>query len=82
MNSLLGDIQIIENSVCERLVPSRPHIKQRTQSEAYHRRIDKKWLKRYGRKVEHVAYFFQDPLTGQQFTALGPRAIAMLRNLK
>lgn len=37
-SSLLYDMQ----------VPARRHKKRRNQTEAYHRRVQKKWLKRFG----------------------------------
>jgi len=67
--SFMG-INVYENPMCKRRVPMVPHKhKQHRRSVAdlidgkrpiyptgYHERIQKKWIKRYGMKDEHVMY--------------------------
>lgn len=79
----LFGIKVVESPLCEMTVPARKHRKGRCQSEAYHRRIQKKWLKRFGTKKEKVAFMFNPAalgLPGEQSFALHPDHMAMIRN--
>lgn len=68
----------------ERKVPVRAHKKRRNQSVAYHLRIQKKWTKRFGERVERYALQI-DPaalgIMGGAFTLFDPRDVAALRSL-
>ena len=44
--TLLGSIKVIESAMAR--MPAKRHKKRRWMSESYHRRIQKKWLKRFG----------------------------------
>lgn len=66
-------------------VPVRKHKRRRGQSEAYHRRVQKKWTKRFGTKQERVMLFFNPAavgLLGGPQLAINPGAFAMLRNFE
>ena len=54
-------------------LPVRPHLKGRTQSEQYHLRIQKKWVKRFG--LEKKAIIFQTPKGLFVHPSLMPRLI-------
>ena len=58
-----GAIRFKESPLATRTVPKRKHKKRRGQTAAYHRRIQKKWTKRFGMTVEQCAFF----LDGGQF---------------
>jgi hypothetical protein len=64
--------------------PVRRHKKRRNQSDRYHERIQKKWNKRFGTKLERFAIIF-DPiavgLLGGRQIALHPEHYALLRNI-
>lgn len=64
----------------------RKHKRTRHQTEAYHRRIQKKWRKRYG-TIEVPAVFMIDPSAaglygfgGQRYIA-HPKLMGVIRNL-
>lgn len=67
----------------EREVPKRIHRKRRGQSDAYHRRVQKKWTKRWGTKTESYALMI-DPgaagLRGNPFVLVDPRHMVLLKN--
>jgi hypothetical protein len=50
-------IDVYESPLCTRRVPVKPHkFGKDHRRRAYHLRIEKKWNKRYGFKVENVMY--------------------------
>ena len=51
-----GALRIVESPMAVQSVPKRAHKKRRNQTEAYHRRIQKKWTKRFGMKGVPCAY--------------------------
>lgn len=51
-----GALRIVESPMAVQSVPKRSHKKRRNQTEAYHRRIQKKWTKRFGMKDVPCAY--------------------------
>ena len=66
----------------ERQVPKQLHKKKRGQTEAYHRRIQKKWTKRYGTKTERYALMMNPRaagLVGGPAYLLDQRDMAMLK---
>jgi len=83
--SLLG-IQVCTSSFpLVRQVPTRTHKKRRTQSESYHRRIQKKWTKRFGTKPEHYALMINPKvagLLGGPSLVLDPRDVVLLKGLQ
>lgn len=84
MSSLFGiPVRVIDSDLCKRVVPVKQHRKRRNQSASYHRRIQKKWTKRYGTRVEHVAYFVSPSAAGllgmADFLAVSPRSFGVLR---
>lgn len=75
-------VRVIDTDLCKRVVPIKRHTHRRNQSAAYHRRIQKKWAKRYGTKVENVAYFVSPAAAGlfgmPDFLAMSPRSFGLL----
>lgn len=76
----LGPFKVYESAFLNCLIPVRQHVKRRTQSERYHKRIQKKWLKRFGRKKNDSVYMFSDPMFGQGLVA-SPQHAVMIRNV-
>lgn len=56
----LGGVRVYSSPLAMTAVPRRKHIKSRSMSESYHRRIQKKWNKRYGLDYEPCAYMTAD----------------------
>lgn len=84
MDSLFGiPVRVIDTDLCKRVVPVKRHTWRRNQSAAYHKRIQKKWAKRYGTKVETVAYFVSPAAAGLygmlDFFAMSPQSFGALR---
>ncbi len=83
MNELFG-LRVVSSPLCEQPVPVRKHKKRRNQTEAYHRRVQKKWVKRFGIKTEHVAFMINPRIVGlwgAPMLAMHTNDIAMLRNI-
>lgn len=76
----LGPFRVYESPFLDCLIPVRQHVKRRTQSERYHKRIQKKWLKRFGRKQNDCVYMFSDPMFGQGLIT-SPQHAVMIRNV-
>lgn len=80
-----GDIPIrVAPFPLERNVPNRPHKRRRNQTAAYHARIQKKWLKRFGSHKERYAIFMNPRavgLMGSPGFVLDPRDVAKLKGL-
>lgn len=68
--SPFGGPRVVESPLVGKDVPARPHKRRRNQSEAYHRRIQKKWAKRYGTKRESCVLM----VDGSRF-GLGPMLV-------
>ena len=83
MSTLLG-IRIQQFPLpLEREVPARVHKRRRSQSASYHARVQKKWLKRWGTRVERYALIMNPNaagLIGAPTVALDPRHMVTLRN--
>lgn len=67
MNDWLAGVRIIRadpklDGVFKRTVPVRVHKRGTGQSAAYHRRVQKKWAKRYGMREERLAFMFDAAL--------------------
>lgn len=73
-------VRVYESPLVEFLVPNRVHLKRRTQSEKYHQRIQKKWIKRFGRKQDNRVLMFSDPMFGHGIVA-SPHHFAMIKNI-
>lgn len=56
--------RIVSNPLATTSVPVRKHKKRRNQSEAYHRRVQKKWTKRFGVKLVPSAYMVDERAIG------------------
>ena len=56
--SMYGGIKISYNSLCLEKTedPQKVHVKKRWMRESYHRRIQKKWIKRYGYVMRPTMY--------------------------
>lgn len=90
LGSVIGGVRVIESPFAERIVPRRVHVKRRHQTEAYHRRVQKKWTKRFGTVAEPVAYMVDGAAFGLQLwpghppqpvAVLHPRHVVALRGL-
>lgn len=86
-NAFLG-INVVESPHAVQTVPIRVHKKRRNQTEAYHRRIQKKWRKRFGTKEVPCMYLmntgalsFDRSQPGREVLVVNPKHAAMLRNL-
>jgi hypothetical protein len=78
-----GALQVRESQYATMTEPTRTHKKRRNQSEAYHRRVRKKWVKRWGTKQVPCAYLIDNGVLGLPGRTLvaHPQHIAALRNL-
>lgn len=63
---------VLEHDFPPAQVPNRRHKKRRNQTEAYHRRVQKKWAKRWGTHPEQRAYMV-DMNAMSLFPAARPR---------
>ena len=80
MDDIFG-IKIFESPYCNRIVSVRKHKKRHNQSETYHRRVQKKWTKRFGTRIEKVAYLIGGQVFGREMLIMHPEHVAILRNL-
>lgn len=84
INELFG-MKIVESPLCERKVPAKRHKKRANQSVAYHERVQKKWVKRFGMKTERVAYMINPNAAGlfgyPSMLAIHPKDMVLLRNI-
>lgn len=82
----LEPMRIMENSLCLRQSdrPNKIHKVRRWMSESYHRRIQKKWIKRWGYAQEPTAYILPAQKTGfgdyaESLVVMHPILAAQLR---
>lgn len=64
--------------------PNRKHKRRRWMSESYHRRIQKKWDKRFGTHQEPCAFFISPGavgMSGRDTLYVHPERMAVIRNL-
>jgi hypothetical protein len=59
MSPLFG-MRIVPNELCVSMRPVKVHKKRRNQRDAYHRRVQKKWVKRFGQESSPCAYKLAD----------------------
>lgn len=78
-----GTLRVQESQYATKTEPEKSHKKRRNQSEAYHRRVQKKWTKRWGTKQVPCAYLIDNSVLGLPGRTLvaHPRHIAAMRNL-
>lgn len=78
-----GSVRVHESPYATRAEPERKHKKRRNQSEAYHRRVQKKWTKRWGTKQVPCAYLIDNAALGGRGRTLvaHPLHMVALRNL-
>lgn len=60
LTGLIGGVRVYSTPLAMTAVPRRKHIKSRSMSESYHRRVQKKWNKRYGLDYEPGAFMTAD----------------------
>lgn len=60
---LLG-IPMYESPLATESKPVRAHKKRRNQTEAYHKRVQKKWIKRFGRKNVPCVFIIDNSVLG------------------
>ena len=77
MNNILG-VPIVASTMAVTKRANRIHKKRRSQSAAYHLRIQKKWNKRFGFHHIPCAYMVTDPWTGRQSYVMHPTLVAKL----
>ncbi len=51
-----GSVRVFSSELATQTMPNKQHKKSVSMSESYHRRIQKKWLKRFGTKQGPGAY--------------------------
>ena len=61
---MLNGIPIQESLLAVQNVPKRKHKHRRNQTERYHRRIQKKWIKRFGMRQEPCAFVIDNSFLG------------------
>jgi len=78
-----GSLQVRESQYATMTEPVRAHKKRRNQRETYHRRVQKKWTKRWGTKQVPCAYLIDNGALGLPGRTLvaHPLHMAALRNL-
>ena len=76
-----GPLQVRESPLAMQTVPVKRHKKRRNQTEAYHRRVQKKWNKRHGTKQVPVAYMIDNTALGGygQTLVAHPSIVARLK---
>lgn len=77
----LGGLQVQESIYATKTEPVKPHKRRRNQREAYHRRIQKKWVKRWGTKQTPCAFLIDNAAVGMRGKTLvaHPKYVAALR---
>lgn len=78
--NILG-IKVVTSPYCQQIVSVRQHKQRRNQSLAYHRRIQKKWTKRFGTRTEKVAYMISGSALRPDRMVVHPDHMAMLRDM-
>lgn len=76
-----GPLQVRESPLALQTVPAKRHKKRRNQTEAYHRRVQKKWTKRHGTKQVPAAYMVDNSVIGGygQTLVAHPSIVARLK---
>lgn len=76
-----GPMQVRESPLALQAVPVKRHKKRRNQTEAYHRRVQKKWTKRYGTKQVPAVYVIDNRVMGGYGKTLvaHPSILALLK---
>jgi hypothetical protein len=76
-------MRIVENALAVKAVPVRKHQRRRGQTGAYHRRVQKKWMKRFGTKQVPCAYMVDNSYLGGvgQTMIAHPSLVAKLRSM-
>ena len=83
MIDLLGMRVAVNDAITYGTVPARKHTKRK--GTAYHRRIQKKWTKRFGTRVVEFAFVLNPSMLGlpnAPHVVMSSRAFAMARNLR
>lgn len=76
--------RIVSSPLATRSVPVRVHKKRRNQSDAYHRRVQKKWTKRFGTKLVPSSYLIDNQAIGGtgRTLVMHPELVARLQRLQ
>ena len=81
-NNVFGGMRVIESPMAAMLVPVRKHKKRSSQSSTYHARIQKKWIKRFGKKEVACAFMLNGGVFGLGSAfVLHPSHAALLRGI-
>lgn len=78
-----GPLEVRESPLATQTAPAKRHKKRRNQTEAYHRRVQKKWTKRWGTKQVPAAYVVDNSAIGGRGQTLvaHPSIVAALKAL-
>ncbi|MEY2875905.1 MAG: hypothetical protein RLZZ373_3276 [Pseudomonadota bacterium] len=76
-----GPMQVRESPLALQTVPAKRHKKRRNQTDAYHRRVQKKWSERHGTKQVPAAYVLDNSVIGGygQTLVAHPSIVARLK---
>jgi len=79
-------LPVFSSPFAECAVPTKRHKKRRNQSAAYHRRIQKKWIKRFGTTQEKCMFVIDPVAAGLSYyrgeiAVVHPEHIAILRGI-
>jgi len=75
----LDGMNVISSVLAVSLSPRRVHRAKRWMSAAYHRRVQKKWVKRWGHTEKPAAYRMTNPITGAHEIVMHPDLIANIK---
>lgn len=75
----LDGMNVISSELAVHMSPARILKRKRWMSTAYHRRVQKKWVKRWGHKTTPGAFVMTSPLTGRQELLMHPTLIAEMK---
>ena len=80
-DGMAGPLVVRESPMALQTVPTKRHKKRRNQTEAYHRRVQKKWTKRHGTKQVPAAYVIDNSVIGGRGKTLvaHPSIVASLK---
>lgn len=78
MFEFINAIKIVQDTNCTRETRTPIKIHTKKKNKNYHKRIQKKWIKRYGMKIEYTAYKVN---TGSGYTIIcHPKIYQELKN--
>ena len=85
MSLVIGGVPVVESYLACTSTYVKVHKKRRNQTVRYHRRVQKKWGKRFGFKTEPGAYMTDASVLGSgvgKLMVVHPTIMAKLRGMK